>query len=163
MKRLLFSAALVAAVGFGTYGLEVGAAFGQANEDNVASAQSKYPLAAKAGEDSHAMTRRPPGAVNQGPFDMTNGNIGHAWDAPPGSKIWNPVKIKMLQGGKVDRWHAIHRQPIRRSIAPWPMPATTSSGPRCSTSRGTWKSVAEHVGGLPLRQGGAGRAHCQYR
>ncbi len=32
---------------------------------------------------------------------MTKWKYGHAWDAPPGSKIWNPVKIKMMQGGKV--------------------------------------------------------------
>ncbi|HEX4027558.1 MAG TPA: aldolase/citrate lyase family protein [Rhizomicrobium sp.] len=104
MKRLLFSAALVAAVGFGTYGLNVGAAFGQANqanEDNVATAQSKYPLAAPAGVDSHALEHAPPGAVNQGAYDMTKWKYGHAWDAPAGSKIWNPVKIKMMQGGKV--------------------------------------------------------------
>ena len=42
MKRLLFSAALVAAVSFGTV-----AAFSQANEDDVAARQAKYPLAAK--------------------------------------------------------------------------------------------------------------------
>ena len=64
MKRLMFSAALVAAVGFGAV-----AAFGQANEDDVAARQAKYPLAAKAGEDSHALTMAPPGATNQGKFD----------------------------------------------------------------------------------------------
>jgi 2-keto-3-deoxy-L-rhamnonate aldolase RhmA len=98
MKRFLFSAALVAAVGFGSV-----AAYSQANEDNVATAQSKYPLAAPAGVDSHAEEKAPPGAVNQGPYDMTKWKYGHAWDAPPGTKtkLWNPVKIKMLQGGKV--------------------------------------------------------------
>jgi len=103
MKNLLLSAALVAAAGLGIYGLEVGAAFGQANEDSVASAQSKYPLAAKAGEDSHAIDRAPPGAVNQGLYDMTKWKYGHAWDAPPGTKarLWNPAKIKLMQGGKL--------------------------------------------------------------
>ncbi|HEY2011241.1 MAG TPA: hypothetical protein VGH23_19790, partial [Rhizomicrobium sp.] len=101
MKRLLFSAALVAAVGFGTYALDVGAAFGQANEDDVAAAQAKYPLAAKKGEDSHAIDKAPEGATNQGKFDDKTWKFGHAWDPPPGSKLWNPAKIKMLQGGMV--------------------------------------------------------------
>ena len=29
------------------------------------------------------------------------GSIGTAFNPPPGAKIWNPVKLKMLQGGKV--------------------------------------------------------------
>src|SRR5271156_5536672 len=101
MKRLLFSAAVIAAVGFGIYGVEIGAAFGQANEDDVAAAQAKYPLAAKAGEDSHAFDKAPSGATNQGKFDDKSWKFGHAYDPPPGSKLWNPVKIKMLAGGKV--------------------------------------------------------------
>src|ERR1700742_594138 len=96
MKRLLFSAALVAAVGLGTV-----AAFSQANEDDVAAAQAKYPLAAKAGEDSHAIDKAPASATNQGKFDDKTWKFGHAYDPPPGSKLWNPVKIKMLAGGKV--------------------------------------------------------------
>jgi 2-keto-3-deoxy-L-rhamnonate aldolase RhmA len=100
MKRMLFSAALVTAVGFGALNYLSGAAFGQANEDNVA-AGGKFPMAAKAGVDSHAIDHAPPGAVNQGAYDMTKWKYGHAWDAPSGAKIWNPVKLKMMQGGKV--------------------------------------------------------------
>ena len=70
MKRLLFSAALVAAVGLGTV-----AAFSQANEDDVAAAQAKYPLAAKAGEDSHAIDKAPASATN--PY-----NPGNIWAHP---------------------------------------------------------------------------------
>ena len=91
MKRLLFSAALVAAVGLGTV-----AAFAQANEDDVAARQAKYPLAAKAGEDSHAFDKAPASATNQGKFDDKTWKFGHAYDPPPGSKLWNPAKIKML-------------------------------------------------------------------
>jgi len=40
-------------------------------------------------------------ALNQGKFDDKSWKFGKAFDAPPGSKIWNPVKIKMMQGGKV--------------------------------------------------------------
>ncbi len=96
MKRLLFSAAFIAAAGFG-----IGAAFSQANEDDVAARQARYPLAAKAGEDSHAIDKALPGAVNQGKFDDKTWKYGHAWDPPPGSKIWNPVKLKMMRGEKV--------------------------------------------------------------
>ena len=38
MKRMLFSAAVIAAVGFGALNFVSGAAFGQANEDEVATA-----------------------------------------------------------------------------------------------------------------------------
>jgi 2-keto-3-deoxy-L-rhamnonate aldolase RhmA len=96
MKRMLFSAALVAAVGLGTV-----AAFSQANEDEVATAMKKYPLAAAAGVDSHAIDKAPAGALNQGKFDDKTWKFGKAWDAPAGAKIWNPVKLKMMKGEKV--------------------------------------------------------------
>jgi 2-keto-3-deoxy-L-rhamnonate aldolase RhmA len=96
MKRMLFSAAMLAAVGFGAV-----AAFGQANEDEVATAMKKYPLAAQAGVDSHAIDKAPAGALNQGKFDDKTWKFGKAWDAPPGAKIWNPVKLKMMKGEKV--------------------------------------------------------------
>ena len=59
------------------------------------------PLAAPAGRDSNALTVAPPGAVNQGPFDPSTWKFGPAFDAPAGARIWNPVKLKMAQGGKV--------------------------------------------------------------
>jgi 2-keto-3-deoxy-L-rhamnonate aldolase RhmA len=64
-------------------------------------AQNPFPLAAPAGQDSNARQIAPPGAVNQGPYDMTTWKYGSAFNPPPGTKIWNPVKIKMMQGGKV--------------------------------------------------------------
>ncbi|HUE64355.1 MAG TPA: aldolase/citrate lyase family protein [Rhizomicrobium sp.] len=96
MKWKILSGAVCAAIAFGTI-----AAFAQANEDSVATAQKKYPLAAPAGVDNHAIDEAPPGAVNQGRFDDTKWKYGHAWDAPPGAKIWNPVKLKMMMGRKV--------------------------------------------------------------
>jgi 2-keto-3-deoxy-L-rhamnonate aldolase RhmA len=101
MKRFLFSAALIAAVGAGALYLGSGKAFSQANEDDVAARQAKYPLAAKAGEDSHAIDKAPAGALNQGKFDDKTWKFGTAFDAPAGSKIWNPVKLKMMKGEKV--------------------------------------------------------------
>jgi len=71
-----------------------------ATEDAVATG-GNFPLAAKAGQDSNAKTVAPPGAVNQGPYDMTKWKYGTAWNAPAGSKIWNPVKVKMMAGQKV--------------------------------------------------------------
>jgi 2-keto-3-deoxy-L-rhamnonate aldolase RhmA len=62
---------------------------------------SKFPLAAPAGKDSGARQTAPAGAVNQGPFDPATWKYGTAFDPPAGSKIWNPVKLKMLHGGKV--------------------------------------------------------------
>jgi hypothetical protein len=64
MKRMLFSAAIAGVLGLGAI-----AAFGQANEDDVATAMKKYPLAAPAGVDSHAIDKAAGGAVNQGKFD----------------------------------------------------------------------------------------------
>ena len=71
-----------------------------ATEDAVATG-GNFPLAAKAGQDSNARSVAPPGAVNQGPFDMTKWKYGTAWNAPQGSKIWNPVKLKLMAGQKV--------------------------------------------------------------
>jgi len=60
-----------------------------------------FPLAAPAGADSGARMKAPPGAVNQGPFDAATWKYGPAFNPPPAAKIWNPVKLKMLAGGKV--------------------------------------------------------------
>jgi 2-keto-3-deoxy-L-rhamnonate aldolase RhmA len=63
--------------------------------------QSQFPSAAPAGTDSKAREMAPAGAVNQGPFDMTTWKYGNAFTPPPGSKIWNPAKIKLMSGGKL--------------------------------------------------------------
>src|ERR1019366_1191312 len=51
----------------------------------------RFPLAAPAGKDSGAKSQAPPSAVNQGPLDPATWKYGHDFDAPPNSKIWNPV------------------------------------------------------------------------
>jgi 2-keto-3-deoxy-L-rhamnonate aldolase RhmA len=63
--------------------------------------QNAFPLAAPAGVDSKARESALPGAVNQGPFDATTWKYGTAFDPPAGTKIWNPAKIKLMQGGKL--------------------------------------------------------------
>ena len=62
---------------------------------------ASFPLAAPAGTDSKAISQPPPNAVNSGPIDPATWKFGPAFNPPAGAKIWNPVKLKMLQGGKV--------------------------------------------------------------
>jgi 2-keto-3-deoxy-L-rhamnonate aldolase RhmA len=69
--------------------------------NNPDAGKTKFPLAAPAGKDSGAKQTAPAGAANQGPFDPAQWKYGAAFDAPAGSKLWNPVKLKLQQGGKV--------------------------------------------------------------
>jgi len=68
---------------------------------NAAPGASQFPLAAAAGVDSRARDQAPAGAANQGAFDPAAWKFGAATAAPAGSKLWNPAKIKLMQGGKV--------------------------------------------------------------
>jgi len=70
-----------------------------ANNPNPGAAN--FPLAAPAGKDSGAKNTPPAGSVNTGPFDPATWKYGPAFNPPPGTKVWNPVKMKMIQGGKV--------------------------------------------------------------
>ena len=69
--------------------------------NNPVAGTTKFPLAAPAGTDSKASTSASPGAVNQGPLDPATWKYGPAFNPPAGARIWNPVKLKMQQGGKV--------------------------------------------------------------
>ena len=69
--------------------------------NNPDAGKLKFPLAAPAGKDSGAIKTAPPGAANVGPFNADAWKYGPNFNAPAGSKIWNPVKLKMMQGGKV--------------------------------------------------------------
>lgn len=69
--------------------------------NNAAAGTTSFPLAAPAGKDSGASKTAPPGAVNQGPFDPATWKYGPAFTPPAGTKIWNPVKLKMMAGAKV--------------------------------------------------------------
>ena len=69
--------------------------------NNAAAGTLRFPLAAAAGTDSGAIKAAPPGAVNTGAFNMDSWKYGPNFNPPAGSKIWNPVKLKMMQGGKV--------------------------------------------------------------
>jgi len=102
MKKALFVAALAAVLAMVAVRAQQQPPREQpsATEDAVATGGA-FPLAAKAGQDSNAKRVAPAGAVNQGPFDMTKWKYGTAWKAPDDSKIWNPVKLKMMAGQKV--------------------------------------------------------------
>ncbi len=89
-------------------GLSAAAAWGQtppASADpyanNAAAGTLKFPLAAPAGTDSKAATIAPPGAKNQGPITPGAWKFGPNTTPPSGAKLWNPVKQKLLDGGKV--------------------------------------------------------------
>ena len=69
--------------------------------NNPVAGTTKFPLAAPAGTDSKASTSASPGAVNQGPLDPATWKYGPAFNPPAGARIWNPVKLKMQQGGKL--------------------------------------------------------------
>src|SRR5579864_7178455 len=97
MKKLLVYAIVLAALSFATF--EAQTADPYAN--NARPGTTQFPLAAPAGRDSNARMVAPAGAINQGPFDAATWKYGTAFNPPAGSKIWNPVKIKMQQGGKV--------------------------------------------------------------
>src|SRR5213593_4684200 len=111
MRRMFFlaiAAVIFAAAAFGFQNR--GAQGGQPGQpaptadpyaNNAAPGATQFPLAAAAGKDSNARQVAPTGAVNQGPFDPATWKYGSAFNAPAGSKIWNPVKLKMMQGGKV--------------------------------------------------------------
>jgi 2-keto-3-deoxy-L-rhamnonate aldolase RhmA len=90
VKNLLKLSVAVAAAGIVLWGA------------NAAQApNTPFPLAAPAGQDSNALGVAPPGAVNQGPFDANTFKYGPVFNAPPGTKLWNPVKIKLMAGGKI--------------------------------------------------------------
>ena len=69
--------------------------------NNADAGKLQFPMAAPAGKDSGAFKAALPGAANTGAFDMDKWKYGPAWTPPANSKIWNPVKVKMMQGGKV--------------------------------------------------------------
>jgi 2-keto-3-deoxy-L-rhamnonate aldolase RhmA len=69
--------------------------------NNAAPGTTTFPLAAPAGKDSNALKVAPPGAVNQGIFDPATWKYGPAFNPPPNAKVWNPAKLKLMQGGKV--------------------------------------------------------------
>ena len=75
--------------------------------NNPDAGKSKFPLATPAGVNGNARTVAPAGALNQGPFDPGVWKYGAAFNPPADAKLWNPVKLKMMQGGKGDGRHGL--------------------------------------------------------
>jgi len=111
MRHLLYSVGIGVALGIGTFMAQTQAPPAQQTQPPPASADpyannarpgaTSFPLAAPAGKDSNARMVAPAGAINQGPFNPGTWKYGNAFNPPAGAKIWNPVKLKMMQGGKV--------------------------------------------------------------
>jgi len=70
-----------------------------ANNANPGALQ--FPLAAPQGVNSDAFNTPPAGVDNTGAFNAARWQYGSVFNAPEGSRIWNPVKLKLMQGGKV--------------------------------------------------------------
>ena len=105
MNRLLFSVALGIAA-FQAQGQTPPAAQpAKPNADpyanNAEAGKLRFPLAAPEGKDSGAMKIPLPGATNTAGIDPATWKYGPNYNAPANSGIWNPVKLKMMQGGKV--------------------------------------------------------------
>jgi 2-keto-3-deoxy-L-rhamnonate aldolase RhmA len=69
--------------------------------NNADAGKLKFPLAAPKGLDTNAITTPLPGGVNKGMVDPATWKYGPAYNPPAESKIWNPVKLKMMRGEKV--------------------------------------------------------------
>ena len=76
-------------------------AMGTAHDAQAQATKDPFPMAAPAGKDSNARNTAPPGATNQGVFDNKTWKYGNAFPTPPNAKIWNPAKLKLMQGGKL--------------------------------------------------------------
>src|SRR5689334_21816736 len=104
MRQLLFVAAVCACLSVAVFALQnqnqnrpqQPAPGADPYANNAAPGTTQFPLAAPAGKDSNAREVAPPGAVNQGPFDPATWKYGPAFDAPANSKVWNPVKLKLM-------------------------------------------------------------------
>ena len=105
MKRMLFAVALCAALGMVTFYAQAPAGQKPATADpyanNPDAGKQKFPLAAPAGKDSGAKEKPLTGAVNTGSIDPSTWKYGPNNKPAAGSKLWNPVKLKLQQGGKV--------------------------------------------------------------
>jgi 2-keto-3-deoxy-L-rhamnonate aldolase RhmA len=97
-------------------------AIGLADASGQQAKTPSFPLAAPAGKDSNARNVAPAGALNKGPFDPKTWKNGGAFAAPAGSKVWNPVKLKMQRGETVVAGTLYH------AVDPWVYCAMANAG-----------------------------------
>ncbi len=129
---------------------------------NAAPGAAEFPLAAPAGTDSRARDTAPAGATNTGRFDAATWKYGTAFDPPAGTKVWNPVKLKMLAGGKVTGGT------LFGATDPSVYCAMANAGydfiwTEMQHDQRDWQAAARMWRTCPLRQGGAGRARRLHR
>jgi 2-keto-3-deoxy-L-rhamnonate aldolase RhmA len=105
VRNMILAAAVCAALGIAAFAAQQPPQQPRPTADpyanNANPGATEFPLAAPAGRDSNARNVAPPGAANQGAFDPATWKYGGAFNPPAGSKIWNPVKLKMMRGEKV--------------------------------------------------------------
>ena len=105
MKRLVFAASICAAVitflASGQNPAATPAPTADPYANNAKAGTQTFPLAAPAGKDSGAKLKALPGGVNDGPIDPATWKYGPQFNPPANAKTWNPVKVKMMEGGKV--------------------------------------------------------------
>jgi 2-keto-3-deoxy-L-rhamnonate aldolase RhmA len=78
-----------------------GSAVADPYANNAAPGTTQFPLAAPSGVDSEALDSAPAEAANQGLFKPSTWQYGTRFDPPADATIWNPVKLKLMHGGKV--------------------------------------------------------------
>jgi 2-keto-3-deoxy-L-rhamnonate aldolase RhmA len=104
VKRLLFAAALSVALGIVTFQAQ-GQSTQKPSADpyatNPDAGKQNFPLAAPAGKDSGAINTPLPGGVNAGPVDPATWKYGPRDAKAKSLPLWNPVKVKLQQGGMV--------------------------------------------------------------
>jgi hypothetical protein len=69
--------------------------------NNARPGATEFPLAAPAGKDSNAKTTAPAARSTRDHLTRQAGNTGRRSIPRPDAKIWNPAKLKLMQGGKV--------------------------------------------------------------
>jgi len=101
MKKNLIAAAFAVVTGAAQLAAQVAAPNADPYANNPDAGKLQFPLAAPAGKDTGAVSTPLPGGVNKGPVDPATWKYGPNYDAAPGTKIWNPVKLKLMRGEKV--------------------------------------------------------------
>ena len=101
MKRQLLTAALAVATGVISLSAQTPPPTADPYANNADAGKLQFPLAAPAGKDTGAINTPLPGGVNKGPVDPATWKYGPTYDVAPGTKIWNPVKLKLMRGEKV--------------------------------------------------------------
>ncbi len=105
--------------------------------NNPDAGKTKFPWQRRPARTAAPKTTPLPGGVNPGSIDPSTWKYGPQFRPPTGRQDLESGQGEADGGRQGDRRHACSARPIRSRTARWPMPATTSSGPRCSTTIAT--------------------------